>query len=111
MENLTANTQSEQHLALLLEYLACPVDNSVLLTSVRDPDGAVVALKSKDREYPVINNVPCMIPDLGGDRGGSQTLWQELQDAAWQDYQSGHEDVFSLVALSNPKESFSSGMI
>jgi SAM-dependent methyltransferase len=91
----SAITQSEQYLDLLLEYLACPVDNSVSLTAIRNHDGAVVALRSKDTEYPVINNVPCMIPDLGEHRDGSRTLWQDLQSAAWQDYQSGHEEVFS----------------
>lgn len=95
MENLTANTQSEQYLDLLLEYLACPIDNSTLLTPIRSPDGKVVALKSKDREYQVVNNVPCMIPDLGESRGSSLTLWQGLQDVAWRDYQSGDEGVFS----------------
>ena len=58
MEDLTANTQPEQYLDLLLEYLACPVDNAILLTAIRSPDGKVVALKSKGREYPIINNVP-----------------------------------------------------
>ena len=94
MENLPANAQPEQYLDLLLEYLACPMDNSVSLTAIRNHDGAVVALRSKDKEYPVIHNVPCMIPDLEN-KGGSQALWQNLQNAAWQDYQSGHKEVFS----------------
>ena len=33
MENLPANAQSEQYLDLLLEYLACPMDNSASLTA------------------------------------------------------------------------------
>jgi len=91
----TAYTQPEEYLALLLEYLADPMDNSFLLTAVRDHDGAVVALKSKGRVYPVIHNVPCTIPDLGKGRGGRQALWHELQDAAWRDYQGGDAGVFS----------------
>jgi SAM-dependent methyltransferase len=95
MENLTASAQSDRHLDFLLEYLACPIDNSVRLTPVRDHDGAVIALKSDDREYPVIDRVPCLIPDPGGARDASHTLWQKLQNAAWREYQSGHEGVFS----------------
>ena len=95
MEHPTANTQPEGYLDLLLEVLACPVDNSISLTAIRNPDGEIVALKSKDREYPVVDNVPCMIPDLGESRSSGLTLWQKLQSAAWRDYQSGDEDVFS----------------
>lgn len=95
MENPTANAQPERYLDLLLEVLACPVDNSISLTAIRNPDGEIVALKSKAREYPVVDNVPCMIPDLGGSGSSGLTLWQKLQSAAWRDYQSGHEDVFS----------------
>ena len=36
-----------------------------------------------------------MIPDLGESGSSGLTLWQELQNTAWQDYQSGCEDVFS----------------
>lgn len=95
MEDLTTDTQPEQYLDLLLEYLACPIDDSISLTVIRNPDGEIVALKSKDREYRVINNVPCMIPDLGESRSRGLTLWQKLQNTAWRDYQSGDEDVFS----------------
>jgi SAM-dependent methyltransferase len=95
MENQIANTQPEQYLDLLLEYLARPTDRSISLTAVRSPDGKIVALKSDDREYPVVNNVPCMIPHLGESRSSSLTLWQELQNTVWQDYQSGRDDIFS----------------
>ena len=95
MENLTSNAQPGQYLDLLLEYLACPIDNSILLTAIRNPDGKVVALKSEDRQYQVIDNVPCMLPEWEGSRDGGQVLWRELQDTAWQEYQSGDEGVFS----------------
>jgi uncharacterized protein YbaR (Trm112 family) len=95
VESLSANTQSEEYLDLLLEYLACPTDNSILLMAIRSQNGAVAALKSKDRVYPVINNVPCLLPDARENKDGSQTLWARLQDAAWKRYQSGHKDVFS----------------
>lgn len=92
MEDLTANVQPEQYLDLLLEYLACPIDNSILLTAIRDPDGKIVALKSKDREYPVISNVPCMIPDLGEIRRGDLTVWEGQLDNMVQAAQEDPDD-------------------
>ena len=94
MESLTS-AQSEAHLDLLLEYLACPRDNSIVLTAIRDQNGAVAALAAQEREYPVINNVPCLIPDAGERKGRSEALWARLQDSAWKEYQDGHKGVFS----------------
>lgn len=91
----TISAQSESYLNLLLEYLVCPLDSSIPLTTVHNSTGETIALKSGTREYPVINNIPCMIPDLGESRGAGLALWRDLQDAAWQEYQAGDEGVFS----------------
>jgi len=78
------NGQPEEYLEILLQYLACPVDNSAALTVIRDPAGEVVALRSNDREYPVVNNVPCMMPDLGARKSGAWRRWEELLAKWWQ---------------------------
>jgi len=89
------SVRPEQHLDLLLGHLACPVDNSVPLTATRTPDGRVVALKSKDREYPVINDVPRLIPDLGEIRRGDLAVWQSQLDVTLQNVQSGGKSFFT----------------
>ena len=83
--------QPEAYLEILLQYLACPVDSSAPLTVIRDPAGEVVALRSKDREYPVVNNVPCMMPDLEGRGGGAWRRWEELLNRWWQAFGGGSE--------------------
>jgi uncharacterized protein YbaR (Trm112 family) len=87
-------TQPAEYLEALLGILVCPVDGSPL-TVIRDACDRVVALRSRNGEYPVVDNVPCMIPDLveGGDR--NLALWRERQEQMWQDYQDGDEGVFS----------------
>jgi SAM-dependent methyltransferase len=104
VENQTAYTQPQHYLEFLLEYLVCPVDNSMSLTAVRSPDGQITALKSEDREYQVIGNVPCMIPDCDRREKGYLTLWQELQRSIWRDYQGGHQDFVYFSAEDDPKE-------
>jgi len=84
MENHTANVQSEAYLDLLLEYLACPVEPSTPLTTVRDTDGKVMALRSIDREYQVINNVPCMVPEVGERKKDVWNRWEKLLTNWWQ---------------------------
>ena len=86
--------QSLDYLEALLEYLACPIDASSL-TAIRDPDGQVVALRSSNGTYPVVNNVPCMIPELAGGADRSLALWQKRQEQMWQDHLDGDEGVFS----------------
>lgn len=94
MEDTGGSGQSPEHLEELLGYLACPIDGSPL-TALRDAGGQVVALRSRNGKYPVINNVPCLIPDLSRDGDRDLQLWQERQDRMWQEYQAGDEDVFS----------------
>lgn len=91
----TASSQPEPYLDSLLPHLACPVDGSFPLKAIRQPDGQVTALRSAVREYPVLNNVPCLIPDLGKRGGRREALWRESQDGIWRDYQSEEEDIFS----------------
>jgi uncharacterized protein YbaR (Trm112 family) len=52
MDEMTAIDQPVEYLESLLETLACPLDNSVPLTAVRNAAGEVVALRSRDAEYP-----------------------------------------------------------
>jgi uncharacterized protein YbaR (Trm112 family) len=87
--------QSEAHLAALLEILACPVDSASPLTTIRSPSGQVIALRSQNGEYPVVDNVPRMIPALLACTDRSVTLWQEHQQQTWRDYQDGKHSVFS----------------
>ena len=75
--------QSEAHLAALLEILACPIDPASPLTPIRSPSGQVVALRSQNGEYPIVNNVPCMIPALLAPPDRNLTLWQEHQQQTW----------------------------
>jgi uncharacterized protein YbaR (Trm112 family) len=94
MEDLTGSAQSKQHLDLLLEHLACPLDNSIPLKPVHNPAGRVVALRAQNREYPVVNNIPCLIPDLDG-QDKSFALWQTLQHKLVKRSQDPSERVFS----------------
>ncbi len=95
MKDETAAGQPAEYLESLLEILACPLDNSVPLTAVRDAAGEVVALKSKDAEYPVVHNMPCLIPELGKAARGDLPLWKAHQSKMWQEYQEGDEGVFT----------------
>ena len=87
--------QSAAYLETLLEILACPVNPASRLTPVRDSDGQVVALRSQNGEYPVVDNVPCMIPTLLAPSDRNLVLWQEHQQQRWQDYQEGKRSFFS----------------
>ena len=60
-----ASTQPVECLQHLPKYLASPVDPLASLKVVRGPDDRIVALRSAEREYPVVNNVPRMLPDMG----------------------------------------------
>jgi SAM-dependent methyltransferase len=83
MKDLAMTGQPEEYLDFLLPYLACPVDNSAALTVIRDPAGEIVCLRADGREYPVVNNVPCMMPDLGERKSGAWGLWEELLTRWW----------------------------
>jgi SAM-dependent methyltransferase len=87
--------QSAVYLATLLEILACPIDPASPLTPIRGPGGQVVALRSQNGEYPIVDNVPCMIPTLLARPDRNLTLWQEHQQQRWQDYQEGKRSFFS----------------
>jgi SAM-dependent methyltransferase len=87
--------QPEAFLEILLQYLACPVDAAGPLATVRDDARQVVALRSSWGEYPVVNNVPCMIPGHVQGLGRNVALWQKHQDEMWRDFEEGEEDVFS----------------
>jgi SAM-dependent methyltransferase len=88
-------TQSAAYLATLLEILACPIDPASPVTPIRGSDGQVVALRSQNGEYPVVDNVPRMIPPLLAGTDRNQALWQEHQQQRWQDYQEGKRSFFS----------------
>jgi SAM-dependent methyltransferase len=95
MEEVTAAGQPVAYLESLLDRLACPLDNSVPLSAVRDAEGEIVALRSRDAEYRVVGNVPCLIPELGKGAGRDLPLWQGHQKKMWQEYQDGEEGVFT----------------
>jgi SAM-dependent methyltransferase len=95
MNEVTAARQPAEYLESLLEYLACPTDNSVPLTAARNAAGKVVALRSRDAEYPVVHNVPRLLPELGEGAGGDLPLWQAHQSKMWREYQDGDEGVFT----------------
>ena len=96
MPKANGSSQSEEYLLFLLDYLACPVEHSSPLNVMRDAGGRIVAVRTLAGEYPVVNNIPCMVPDLLKGAGREVTLWQKHQDRMWQEYQDGEEGVFSM---------------
>ena len=94
VEGPRESSQSEEQLQFLLQYVACPLDSSPLAV-VRDPEGKVVALQSKEDRYPVRNNIPCLIPDLGKIPLRNVPGWQKHLDHMWQEHVEGDEGVFS----------------
>ncbi len=96
MEEMTAAGQPAEYLELLLDYLACPLDNSVPLSAVRNATGEVVALRSRDAEYQVVHNVPRLVPGLGEGARGDLPLWQAHQRKMWREYQDGAESIFTV---------------
>lgn len=95
VEGPRESSQSEEQLRFLLEYLACPLDQSFPLSIVRDAEGKAVALQSKDGQYAVLNNIPCLIPDLGQLPLRNLSQWQRLLHQMWQEHVEGDEGVFS----------------
>lgn len=95
MGNTVSTSQPAEYLESLLDCLACPLDNSVPLSAVRNAAGEVVALRSRDTEYPVIKNVPCLVPKLEEGIRGDFPLWQGRQKEMWQEYQDGSESIFT----------------
>jgi uncharacterized protein YbaR (Trm112 family) len=95
MEGPRESSQSEEYLRFLLECLACPLDLSSPLSTVSDPQGTVVALGSKDDQYPVWNNIPCLVPDLAKLSLRNLSQWQRLLSHMWQEHVEGDEGVFS----------------
>ena len=93
MENITG--QPAEYLEVLLDQLACPLDNTIPLSTVRNAAGKVTALKSRNAEYPVVRNVPCLIPKLEGSTKGDLLLWQGSQKKIWQEYQDGDKGIFT----------------
>ena len=94
MEETKTSSQSLAFLETLLAYVACPVDGSPLSAS-RNADGQIVALRSRNGKYPVVHNVPCLMPELADCAGRNLALWQAHQAQMWQDYQDGDPGVFS----------------
>jgi len=95
MVDHTARCHHEQYLGQLLEYLASPLDNSLSLTASRTPESKVVALKSKEGQYPVIDAIPRMIPDLGQIREGDLATWQDQLDLTLENVRNGGESFFT----------------
>jgi len=75
--------QSAAYLTTLLEIMACPIDPASPLTPVRGSGGQIVALRSQNGEYPVVDNVPCLIPALLARPDRNLALWQEHQQQTW----------------------------
>jgi SAM-dependent methyltransferase len=95
MDEVITTGQPVEYLESLLDYLACPLDNSVPLSAVRNAAGEVVALRSRDAEYQLVGNVPCLIPGLGEGARGDLPLWQAHQSKMWREYQDGDEGIFT----------------
>jgi SAM-dependent methyltransferase len=95
VEGPKESSQSEEYLRFLLEYLACPLDLSSPLSTVRDSQGTVVALRSGNGQYPVLHNIPCLVPDLAKLPLQNLSQWQQLLSHMWQEYVGGDEGVFS----------------
>ena len=57
-----SSSQPVEHLERLLEYLTSPVHSQGPLKPVRNLDGRIVALRSAEGDYPVVNNIPQMLP-------------------------------------------------
>jgi len=89
------NSQPEAYLEALLSYLACPIDPTSPLTALRNGAGQVVSLRSAQGEYPVIHNIPCLLPTQAQDSERNRTLWQAHQEEMWQNYQQGDPGVFA----------------
>jgi len=94
-EEATTSSQPGEYLEFLLEILACPRDNTVPLLAVRDAAGTVVALRSGEAEYPVIHNVPCLLPELVEGPRGDLPLWRKHQGRMWREYKDGDDGVFT----------------
>ena len=94
MDEMTAAEQPVEYLESLLEILACPLDNSVPLSAVRNAAGEIVALRSGEAEYPVVHNVPCLIPGLGEGARGDLPLWQAHQSKMWREYLPFRRELF-----------------
>lgn len=90
-----ASTQPVEYLQHLLKYLASPVDPLASLKVVRGADDSIVALRSAEGEYPVVNNVPRMLPHMGDGTTGDLALWQEHQAGMWQEHLDGDQGVFT----------------
>jgi SAM-dependent methyltransferase len=95
MDEVTAAGQPAEYLESLLDCLACPLDNSVPLSTVRNAAGEVIAFRSRDAEYPVVHNVPCLVPGLGEAARGDLSLWKAHQSKMWREYQNGDEGIFT----------------
>jgi SAM-dependent methyltransferase len=66
------------YLEYLLQYLACPIDGTSALTIIRNHDDQVGFLRSQNGEYPVINNIPCMLPAMGYKKNPAWERWESL---------------------------------
>ena len=95
MENITKGSQPAEYLETLLDHLACPLDNTIPLSAVRNAAGKVTALKSRNAEYPIVRNIPCLIPELGDSTKGDLPLWQAHQSKMWREYKGGDEGIFT----------------
>ena len=72
------NSIHQGNFEFLLQYLACPIDGSAALTIIRNHDDQVVALRSKNGRYPIVNNVPCMMPGFGVKKSPAWEWWESL---------------------------------
>jgi hypothetical protein len=77
--------QPEEYLDVLLPCLAPPAPlrlwregSPPALAPIRAPGGEVLALRSGERQYPVVNNVPCLLPDPGERKRGTWRRWEAL---------------------------------
>ena len=79
------NHQTDEHLDVLLPHLAPPAPlrhwrggGPPALAPVRDPAGHVVALRSGDTDYPVVDNVPCLVPGPPEAQRRAWRRWETL---------------------------------
>jgi ubiquinone/menaquinone biosynthesis C-methylase UbiE/uncharacterized protein YbaR (Trm112 family) len=104
METQAPYTQPKPFLDVLMEYLACPIENTAALAPVQNPEGTIVSLKSRNGLFPVISNVPRMMPKTGARGGRTPALWKKLQEKIWSDFKAGYSDFDFFSRNEDPLE-------
>jgi uncharacterized protein YbaR (Trm112 family) len=74
----TKLSANKRNLEFLLQYLICPADGLPELKMIRNADDQVIGLPSKNHEYPVIDNIPNMMPGNAFRLDPAWNHWENL---------------------------------